>query len=98
MLAIICACKQTISFGTGFSILAWIENDGIAVISGIFAAILFLVTGFLIVFWFWGRILGESQVNGGSPVSRRYNLCGTLSCITSFLYIVCTQLVFRTNI
>jgi hypothetical protein len=55
MLAIICACKQTISFGTGFSILDWIMNDGIAVISGIFAAILFLVTGMLIVFWFFGK-------------------------------------------
>lgn len=55
MLAIICACKQAISFGTGFSILDWIMNDGIAVISGIFAAILFLVTGMLIVFWFFGK-------------------------------------------
>ena len=55
MLAIICACKQTISFGTGFSILDWITNDGIAVISGIFAAILTIVTGMLIVFWFCGK-------------------------------------------
>jgi len=68
MLAIICACKQTISFATGFSILAWIENDGIAVISGIFAAILFLVTGFLIVFWFWGKNI--RRVTGKWKVAR----------------------------
>jgi hypothetical protein len=55
MLAIICACKQTISFGMGFSILDWITSDGIAVISGIFAAILTVVTGMLIVFWFFGK-------------------------------------------
>jgi hypothetical protein len=66
MLAIICACKQTISFGTGFSILQWIDNDGIAVISGIFAAILEVVTGLLILFWFYGknirRVTGKWRV------------------------------------
>jgi len=55
MLAIICACKQCISFGTGFSILNWIAADGIAVISGIFAVILFVITALLIVFWFLGK-------------------------------------------
>ena len=55
MLAIICACKQCISFGTGFSILEWITNDGIAVISGIFAAIVFVITGLLIMFWYVGK-------------------------------------------
>ena len=68
MLAIICACKQTISFGTGFSILQWIDTDGIAVISGIFAAILLVVTGFLIVFWFWGKNI--RRVTGKWRVAR----------------------------
>jgi hypothetical protein len=48
--------------------LQWIDTDGIAVISGIFAAILLVVTGFLIVFWYWGKNI--RRVTGRWRVAR----------------------------
>ena len=76
MFPIICACKQCIS-DTGFSILDWITNDGIAVISGIFAAIVFFITGLLIIFWFVGKkirnVTGKRKL---SQVQKYWELRG----------------------
>jgi len=55
MLAIICACKQTISFGCGLKILNWIASDGIGTITGIFAALLFLICFAMFPFIYWGK-------------------------------------------
>jgi hypothetical protein len=50
MLMIICACKQCISFRLGFDLLSWIERDGLAVITAVFAVILFVISAHLFTF------------------------------------------------
>ena len=54
MLMIICACKQTISFGLRFDLLSWITKDGMGVITAFFATILLVVTAQLFTFLAFG--------------------------------------------
>ena len=62
MLMIICACKQTISFGLGFDLLSWITNDGMGVITAGFATILLVVTAQL--FYFFGVWIEDQEEDG----------------------------------
>jgi len=50
LLGIFIACKGTLSFGMGFEVLTWIEQRGIAVIGGIFAAVMLFI--YLWIFFF----------------------------------------------
>ncbi len=54
MLMIICACKQSISFGLGYDLFNWIAADGLAVITGVFAVVLFVVVIQLFTFLAFG--------------------------------------------
>ena len=68
MLMIICACKQTISFGLGYDLLSWIAKDGMAVITAVFATILFVVT--VQLFTFLGFGLKIRKATGRWAIAR----------------------------
>jgi hypothetical protein len=44
-----------LSFGLGFTVLTWIEADGIAVISGIFAATMLFIYLWVFFFIYYGK-------------------------------------------
>jgi hypothetical protein len=55
LLGIFIACKGTLSFGMGFEVLAWIEQDGIATIGGIFAGTMLFIYLWTFFFIFFGK-------------------------------------------
>lgn len=62
MLMVICTYEQTISFDLGFDLLKWIAKDGLAVITAVFAVILFMITAQ--PFTFLGLGLKSRRVTG----------------------------------
>jgi hypothetical protein len=44
-----------LSFGLGFTVLTWIEADGIGVVSGIFAAVMLFIYLWIFFFIYLGK-------------------------------------------